>query len=167
MKRFLIPLLAALALPTAVNAEVTYESIFNAKQADYFLKSKQASKLISEGKFSEAKTICDELIEISPDNPNSYICKGIALGYSSKKIRKSREALKNFTKAIEIEPENYEAYFLRGVLQFRMRRKHNSKLDRTACNDIKKAYLNNHPLALEYVKENKYFLIKDRCSGFF
>ena len=85
MKRFLIPLLAAIALPTAVNAEVTYESIFNAKQADYFLKSKQASKLISEGKFSEAKTICDELIEISPDNPNSYVCKGIALGYSSKK----------------------------------------------------------------------------------
>ena len=107
--------------------------------------------------------ICDELIEISPDNPNSYICKGIALGYSSRKIRKSREALKNFTKAIEIEPENYEAYFLRGVLQFRMRRKHNSKLDRTACNDIKKAYLNNHPPALEYVKENKYFFIKDRC----
>ena len=167
MKRLILPLLAALALPTAVNAEVTYESIFNAKQADYFLKSKQASKLISEGKFSEAKTICDELIEISPDNPNSYICKGIALGYSSKKIRKSREALKNFTKAIEIEPENYEAYFLRGVLQFRMRRKHNSKLDRTACNDIKKAYLNNHPLALEYLKEIKSFLLKDRCHGFF
>ena len=167
MRKLLIPLLAALALPTAVNAEVTNDSIFNTKQADYFFKINRAEKLLSEGKFSEAETICDELIEISPDNPNSYICKGIALGYSSKKIRKSREALKNFTKAIEIEPENYEAYFLRGVLQFRMRRKHNSKLDRTACNDIKKAYLNNHPLALKYVEEKKSFLRRDRCTGFY
>ena len=164
MKRFLIPLLAALTLPNAVNTEENNE--LN-RLMIYKIKASQASNLLREGKFSEMKNICEELIEISPDNSNSYICKGIALGYASKNMRKSREALKNFTKAIEIEPENYEAYFLRGVLQFRMRRKHNSKLDRTACNDIKKAYLNNHPLALEYVKENKYFLIKDRCSGFF
>ena len=167
MKRFLIPLLAAIALPTAVNAEVTNDSIFNAKQADYFFKSKQAGKLISEGKFSEAETICDELIEISPENPDSYICKGVALGYSSKKIRKSREALKNFTKAIEIDPENYEAYFLRGRLAFTMRRREFSQLQLTACNDIKKAYLNGFPPAIESVNKNKSFFIQNKCSGFF
>ena len=167
MKRFLIPLFAAIALPNSVNAEVTNDSIFNAKQADYFFKSKQASKLISEGKFSEAEIICDELIEISPANPNSYICKGIALGYSSKKIRKSRAALKNFTKAIELDPEYYEAYFLRGFLQFSMRRREFSKLQMNGCSDIKKAYLNKFPDALEYVKKQRSFLIRNKCSGFF
>ena len=49
MKRFLIPSLAAIALPAAVNAEVTNDSIFNAKQADYFFKSTQAKKLLSGG----------------------------------------------------------------------------------------------------------------------
>ena len=74
MKRFLIPLLAAIALPSTVKAEVTNDSIFNSEQADYFFKINQAEKLLSEGKFSEAETICDELIAISPDNPISYIC---------------------------------------------------------------------------------------------
>tara|TARA_S200000501_G_scaffold361163_1_gene389084 strand:+ start:693 stop:971 length:279 start_codon:yes stop_codon:yes gene_type:complete len=85
VKRFLILLLASFALPTAANAEVTN---------DFLLKGKQANKLISEGKFSEAETICDELIEISPDNQNGYVCKGIALGFTSKNKRKSREAKK-------------------------------------------------------------------------
>ena len=42
--------------------------------------------------------ICDELIEISPDRRDAYFCKGIATGYTSKNIRKSREALKKFYK---------------------------------------------------------------------
>tara|TARA_B100001248_G_scaffold26862_1_gene17620 strand:+ start:549 stop:695 length:147 start_codon:yes stop_codon:yes gene_type:complete len=48
-----------------------------------------------------------------------------------------------------------------------MQRERNSKIDRTACSDIKKAYLNNHPLALKYVEEKKSFLRRDRCTGFF
>ena len=95
MKRLLLPLLAALALPTAVNAEVTN---------DYILKTNQSKKLFSERKFSEMKNICEELIEISPDNPMGYVCKGFALGFVPKSERKSREALKNFTKAIELNP---------------------------------------------------------------
>ena len=164
MKRFLIPLLAALTLPNAVNTEENNE--LN-RLMIYKIKASQASNLLREGKFSEMKNICEELIEISPDNSNSYICKGIALGYASKNMRKSREALKNFTKAIEIDPENYEAYFLRGQLQFSMRRKEKSKLQMRGCNDIKKAYLNGFSPALGYVKKNKSFLIKNKCSGFF
>ena len=113
------------------------------------------------------KNICEEIIEISPEVPNGYVCKGIALGFTSKNKRKSREALTNLTKAIEINPEYYEAYFFRGLLQFQMQRERNSKIDRTACSDIKKAYLNNHPLALKYVEEKKSFLRRDRCTGFF
>ena len=58
------------------------------------------------------KTICEELFEILPEFEFGYLCKGVALGFTSKNKRKSREALKNFTKAIEINPEYYEAYFL-------------------------------------------------------
>ena len=103
------------------------------------------------------KKICEELIEISPEVPNGYVCKGIALGFTSKNKRKSREALTNLTKAIEMNPEYYEAYFFRDLLQFQMRRERNSKIDRTTCSDIKKAYLNNHPLALKYVEEKSLF----------
>ena len=158
MKRLLLPLLAAIALPTAVNAEVTN---------DYMLKLTESKKLHREGKFSEMKNICQELIEISPDNPMGYLCKGVALGIVPKSERKSREALKNFTKAIELDPEYYEAYFLRGFLQFSMRRSEFSKLQMNGCSDIKKAYLNKFPDALEYVKRQRSFLIKNKCSGFF
>ena len=120
-----------------------------------------------EGKFSEMKNICEELIEISQDNPMGYVCKGFALGFVPKSERKSREALKNFTKAIELDPEYYEAYFLRGFLQFSMRRREFSKLQMNGCSDIKKAYLNKFPDALEYVKRQRSFLIKNKCSGFF
>ena len=165
MKRFLIPLLAAIALPTAVSAEVTNDSIFNAKQADYFFKSKQAKKLLSGGKFSEAETICDELIEISPDNPNSYICKGIALGFASENKKKIK-AKRYFTKAIKIDPEYNEAYFFRGLLQFTMRRREGSGTARNSCKDMSRAYFNNYPPALEYVKKNKSF-VKSQCYQFY
>ena len=79
MKRFSITLLAAITLPIAVNAEVT---------SDYILKRTEARKLYREGKFSEMKNICEELIEISPDNPRGYVCKGVALGFNSKNQKK-------------------------------------------------------------------------------
>ena len=157
MKRLLLPLLAALALTTAVNAEVTN---------DYILKAEQFKKLFSERKFSEMTKICEELLEISPEFDFGYVCKGIALGFVSKNKRKSREAIKNFTKAIEINPENYDAYFFRGVLQFSMRRTEFSKLNMNACSDIKKAYLNKNPNALGFVKKNKSELKKNKCTGF-
>ena len=110
--------------------------------------------------------ICEELIEMSPEYDFGYVCKGIALGFVSKNKRKSRESLKNFTKAIEINPENYAAYFYRGVMQFSMRRRENSKLNITACSDVKKAYSNNFGPAVDYVKRNKSGLRESECTGF-
>ena len=155
MKRFLVPLLAAFALPTAVNAEVAN---------DYILKVNQSKKLFSERKFSEMKNICEELIEISPDNPMGYVCKGVALGLNSEN-QKKREAIRNFTKAIKINPEYNEAYFFRGLLQFQMRRRKDLQIARTACKDMSKVYFNNYPPALEYVKKNKSF-VKVECYQF-
>ena len=155
MKRSLLQLLAAIALPTTVNAEITN---------DYILKVEQSTKLFSEGKFSEMKKICEELIEISPDNPNGYVCKGLALGFNRENPKK-REALRNFTKAIKINPENYDAYFFRGALKFGMRRRKDLGFSRAACDDMEKAYLNNQLFALEYVKENK-SMLQAECGSY-
>ena len=57
-----------------------------------------------------------------------------------------------------------EAYFLRGDLGFSMRRLSGSSIDVKACRDIKKAYRNNFPEAIEYVNRNKTFLKEDKCS---
>ena len=155
MKRLLLPLLAAIALPTTVNAEITN---------DYILKVEQSTKLFSDGKFSEMTKICEELIEISPELDFGYVCKGIALGFN-RENQKKREALRNFTKAIKINPENYDAYFFRGALKFTMRRRRDLGFNRTACKDMEKAYLNKNPFALQYVKEKKSFL-RGECVGF-
>ena len=155
MKPLLLPLLAAIALPTTVNAEVTN---------DYILKVEQSTKLFSEGKFSEMTKICDELLQISPEFDFGYVCKGVALGFNSKN-QKKREALRNFTKAIKINPENYDAYFFRGALKFGMRRRKDLGFSRAACDDMEKAYLNNQPFALEYVKENK-SMLQAECGSY-
>ena len=75
------------------------------------------------------------------------------MGFNSKN-QKKREALRNFTKAIKINPENYDAYFFRGALKFSMRRRKDLGFNRAACRDMEKAYLNKNPLALQYVKKN-------------
>ena len=115
--------------------------------------------------FLREKKKCDEIIEIYPEGKWGYLCKGSSLLFSGLDNRKE-EALKNFTKAIEIDPEYYEAYFLRGILQFSMDRKSMSKIDRNACKDIKKAYSNGYQFAIDYVKNNKPFLKRDKCFGF-
>ena len=42
-----------------------------------------------------------------------------------------------------------------------------SKIDSRACKDIKKAFLNNSSLAINYVNQNKRFLKEDKCRGIF
>ena len=156
MKRLLFPLLTVLALPSIVNAELTN---------DYFLKFTKANSLLNKGDLSNAEKICDEMIEISPEKKWGYFCKASTLIISGK--QKKRAALKNLTKAIEIDPEFYDAYFMRGFLQFSMRRKSMSKIDKTACSDIKKAFLNDNQYAIDYVNKNKTFLTRDKCTGFY
>ena len=146
----------------ACNTQLAYS---NESDLNYFLKNREAIKLINEGNISEAEKKCDEMIEINPEGKWGYLCKGSSLFFSGNSAYK-KEALKNFTKAIEIDPEYYEAYFLRGILQFSMDRKSMSKIDRNACKDIKKAYSNGYQFAIDYVKNNKPFLKRDKCFGF-
>ena len=177
MKIFLIPLLTALALPIAVNAN---------EGKDKFLEYK---KLIDKGyeilddlvlrdeknptyeqymeEFSLALEKCNEAIAMIPENKEGYLCRGFMVGFHKKgpsRIRYQKKGLKDFTKAIKIDPEYIEAYFLRGDLGFSMRRLSGSSIDARACKDIKKAYKNNFPEAIEYVNQHKTFLKEDNCS---
>ena len=145
-----------------LNLQKVYSDELNSEYLDTY---NQGIDLLNENKFSEAEKKCDKLIKISPERKLGYLCKGLALGFSGK--RSKREALKNFTIAIEKDSEFYEAYYWRGVLQFSMRRNKLSKMDRTACSDIRKSYLNNFPYAIDYVEENKAFLRRDNCTGFY
>ena len=160
MKKFFILIASNLLL--ACNTPLVYS---NESDLNYFLKNREAIKLINEGKISEGEKKCDEMIEMYPEGKWGYLCKGSSLLFLGLDNRKE-EALKNFTKAIEIDPEYYEAYFLRGILQFSMDRKSMSKIDRNACKDIKKAYSNGYQFAIDYVKNNKPFLKRDKCFGF-
>ena len=132
---------------------------------EYLDKYNEAIDLINDNKHSQAEQKCDEVIKLSPEEKIGYLCQGIAKGFSNNPNK--REALKSFTKAIEIDPKFYEAYYWRGALQFSMRRNNMSKLDRTACIDIKKAYLNGFTYAIDYVNESKAFLRRDNCTGFY
>ena len=144
------------------NAQKAYSDELSGEYLDIY---NEAIDLINDNKNTQAEKKCDEAIKLSPEEKMGYLCKGIATGFGNKP--KKREALKSFTKAIEIDPEFYEAYFYRGVLQFSMRRNHTSKLDRTACSDIKEAYLNGFVYAIDYVNKNKAFLRRDKCTGFY
>ena len=132
---------------------------------EYLDKYNEAIDSINNEKHFQAEIQCDEAIKLSPEEKMGYLCKGIATGFSSKP--KKKEALKSFTKAIEIDPEFYEAYYWRGALQFSMRRNNMSKIDRTACCDIKKAFLNGFVYAIDSVNDSTAFLRRDNCTGFY
>ena len=135
------------------------------KEIDYSSNILDGMELINKGEFTEGVKKCEEAIKIRPEEKLGYLCKGLGLGFSGNKFTE-REALKSFTKAIEIDPEFYEAYFFRGVLQFSMKRRHMDKTDRIACSDMKKAYNNDVSYAIDFVNKNKTLLKKDKCSGF-
>ena len=144
------------------NAQKAYSDELS---GEYLDKYNEAIDLINNDKHSQAEKKCEEVIKLLPEEKMGYLCKGIAKGFANKP--KKREALKSFTKAIEIDPEFYEAYYWRGALQFSMRRNNMSKIDRTACSDIKKAFLNGFAYAIDYVNDSKAFLRRDKCTGFY
>ena len=184
MRKLLIPLLAAIALPTAVNAEISnnnfsiyeknLEAGFSLIDEVFELRSKGIYSNENEIKTKEAEKKCEEAIEIMPNKKEGYLCRGIVVGIQKiyifgggSTLSKQKKGIRDFTKAIKIDPEYWEAYFWRGALGFNMERLSESKIDGRACKDIKKAFLNNSSLAINYVNQNKGFLKEDKCRGIF
>jgi len=184
MRKLLIPFLAALAFPNTVNAEISnnnfsryeknLEAGFSLIDEVFELRSKGIYSTENEIKTKEAEKKCEEAIEIMPNNKEGYLCRGIVVGLQKiymfgggSTLSKQKKGIKDITKAIKIDPEYWEAYFWRGAIGFNMDRLSGSKIDGRACQDIKKAYENHFPDAIEYVNRNKNFLKEDKCYRIF
>ena len=175
MKRLLLLLLTALALPAAVNADFLKKEDF--KQEDFkqleaaanaiVFRSviNNAQKKLNENDFNEAMKYCEKAIDLQPENYESFTCRAFALWGLNQK----RKALNDFNQSLKLEPNPpmMSSYFYRGALQFNMRRRDKSTIDRNACSDIRKAFKASYPSAIEYVSQNKSFLKRDKCTGFY
>ena len=107
--------------------------------------------------YKEAIKLCSDAIDIEPNDPEGYYCRGTALS----EMGKSRTAYKDLSKAIELDPDDLDYYYWRGTTIMSMIRQANSKMQKVGCSDIKKAYSKNHDFTLEYVQENKGFLSQE------
>ena len=177
MKKLLLIFLAAIALPTSTgNANENKDKLLEYKKLidegyeilDDLVLRDQKNPTYEEymEEFPLALEKCNEAIAMIPEKKEGYLCRGLMVGFYKKgsaKPRYQKKGLKDFTKAIKIDPEYLEAYFLRGDLGFTMRRLSGSSIDVKACRDIKKAYRNNFPEAIEYVNQHKTFLKDDKC----
>ena len=89
---------------------------------DYLAKAKD--KMCDE-KYVEAKSLCDKAIKINSELPCAYNCRGNAnyeLGYYD-------EAIEDFAKAIEKEPNNAEHYYDRSWAYNQISRSHSAMID--------------------------------------
>ena len=112
--------------------------------------------------YKEAIKLCSDAIDIEPNDPEGYYCRGTALS----EMGKSRTAYKDFTKAIELDPDNLDLYYWRGMTIMTMHRKYNSRMQKIGCSDLKKAFIKKNRFTKEYVQEAKNFLRKE-CPFFF
>ena len=178
MKKLLFIFLAAIALPNTANANENIDKLLEYKKLidegyeilDDLVLRDQKNPTYEEymEEFPLALEKCNEAIAMIPENKEGYLCRGLMVGFYKKgsaKPRYQRKGLKDFTKAIKIDPEYLEAYYFRGILGFSMSRLSGSSIDGRACKDIKKAYKNNFEPAIDYVKDNAEFLKKDKCRG--
>ena len=119
--------------------------------------------------FSLALEKCNEAIAMIPENKEGYLCRGLMVGFHKKGSvipRDQKKGLKDFAKAIKLDPEYLETYYFRGILSFSMSRLSGSSIDNRAYKDIKNANNNYFPDAIEYVNRNKTFLKKTNLIGF-
>ena len=112
--------------------------------------------------YKEAIKLCSDAIDIEPNDPEGYYCRGTALS----EMGKSRTAYKDLTIAIELDPDDLDYYYWRGLTIMTMTRQAKSRMQKVGCSDLKKAYSNKHDFTLEYVQENKGFL-RQECPFLF
>ena len=112
--------------------------------------------------YKEAIKLCSDAIDIEPNNPEGYFCRGTALS----NMGKTRTSYKDFTKAIELDPDNLDYYYWRGSTIMTTVRQGNSRMHKIGCSDLKKAFVKKHSFTKEYVEEAKGFLSQE-CPFFF
>jgi tetratricopeptide (TPR) repeat protein len=81
----------------------------------------KAYALIIEGKYEEALTIYDSIINENPFNVEALLRKGICLYYLGRRNNSSEfheESIKMYDKVLKLEPKNKRALHMKGVAYF-------------------------------------------------
>ena len=113
-----------------------------------------ALKNFQNGKISEAKEICNEILKSEPDNFNAYYLLGV-IAFQTRNFKKSEELI---SKAIEINSENSEFYNFMGIVLVHLNKFEESIKNWTKAIEINPNSLdayNNRGNALIKLKKNE------------
>ena len=113
-----------------------------------------ALKNFQNGKISEAKEICNEILKSEPDNFNAYYLLGV-IAFQTRNYKQSEELI---SKAIEINSENFEFYNFIGIVLVHLNRFEEAIKNWTKAIEINPNSLdayNNRGNALIKLKKNE------------
>ncbi|MBQ9479315.1 MAG: tetratricopeptide repeat protein, partial [Selenomonadaceae bacterium] len=74
-------------------------------------KAEEAKRLLSKSKSEDAIKLCNEALELNPNNPVAYMMRG----YGYQQLGDLKRAIVEYNRAIELDPNYALAYFNRGV----------------------------------------------------
>ena len=159
MKRLLLPLLAALALPTVVNANVDPEvhklclsaadylgcvkamstkSIDKLKTAKYYFE--RAMKKVKDGDHSSAISDFNKVIDSKQISKGNLASAYFNRGQSRMNLNNYSEALSDYNKAILINPTNSNYYYTRGFAKNSLKDYNGAISDYSKAIDVNPSY---------------------------
>lgn len=104
------------------------------------------------GAFDKAKSYFDQMTELGMEMEEKtqtlYNSNLLKLGEKQYNKKSFVAALQSFTKVIELDPENKEAYFNRGLVKLYYEKR------KEACEDFNFAFSKGHPKAIAVMKKN-------------
>lgn len=113
----------------------------NEKSNELFLK---ANKLYNSSNYTGAIALYNQALEIDSENPMLYLKRGD----SYRKIRKPKEAIKDYDKVLELRPANARALYHRGTLKIKL-----GQADE-GCMDVQKSMNLGYLPAEQFYKTN-------------
>ncbi len=96
----------------------------------WYIYSLRASIYGERGEYEKAKLECENIIDVEPNNPEGFVCRGLIALYTDE----LREALSNFEQALALDEENIPAHRGRALALAKLKQ----DLD-SALQDINKA----------------------------
>ena len=133
----------------AIDVLETYKDTIKDDQSTYEMIAFSYHKI---GKYQRAKSYFDQMTELGmvlEEKTQTLLIKNLLkLGQRQYNKKAFIPSLQTFTKVIELDPINSEAYFNRGLVQLYYEKR------KEACEDFNLAFSNGHPKAISIMKKN-------------